>query len=154
LICDGYAPKAVFAADPSEAQIEHAKRRPIAQRAAFHVADAKALPFADSTFEVVTAALVMNFIPDRLSALAEMRRVLRAGGTVAGYVWDLAAELAPGWPLRLAMRKVGIYLQAQPPQTCRCVEADDPLERAHQAGIGKTNSFARSAAPSSSPPVS
>ena len=108
LICDRYAPKTVFASDPSEAQIEYATRQSIAQRAEFHVADAQALPFADSSFDIVTAALVINFIPDRLPALAEMRRVLRAGGTVAGYVWDFAAELAPGWPLRLAMRKVGV----------------------------------------------
>lgn len=108
LICDRYAPKMVFAGDPSEAQIEHAARRSIAQRAAFHVADARALPFADSNFDIITAALVMNFIRDRLLALVEMRRVLRASGTIAGYVWDFAAELSPGWPLRVAMRKIGI----------------------------------------------
>jgi ubiquinone/menaquinone biosynthesis C-methylase UbiE len=108
LICGRYAPKMVFASDPSEAQIEYATRQSTARRAAFHVADAQALPFADSKFNVVTAALVINFIPDRLMALAEMRRVLRAGGTVAGYVWDFAAELSPGWPLRQAMREVGV----------------------------------------------
>jgi hypothetical protein len=36
-----------------------------------------------------------------------MRRVARAGGLVAGYVWDFAAELAPTSPLRLGMRRIG-----------------------------------------------
>ena len=36
-----------------------------------------------------------------------MRRVARAGGIVAGYVWDFAAELSPSWPFRLGMRQFG-----------------------------------------------
>ena len=32
--------------------------------------------------------LVINFIPDHEKALAEMRRVTRAGGTVSACVWD------------------------------------------------------------------
>ena len=31
---------------------------------------------------------MLNFVPDRAKALAEMKRVVRPGGTVAFYVWD------------------------------------------------------------------
>jgi hypothetical protein len=34
------------------------------------------------------SALVLNFVPDKPKALAEMRRVCRPNGTVAFYVWD------------------------------------------------------------------
>jgi ubiquinone/menaquinone biosynthesis C-methylase UbiE len=107
LVLDTRSPAAVFAVDPAQAQIGHASRQPAARRVNFRVADAQALPFPDSTFDVVASALVINFIPDRPRALSEMRRVARAGGLVAGYVWDFAAELSPSWPLRRGMRQFG-----------------------------------------------
>ncbi len=42
----------------------------------------------DNSREVVTSALVLNFIPDIPKALAEMQRVARPGGAVGYYVWD------------------------------------------------------------------
>jgi ubiquinone/menaquinone biosynthesis C-methylase UbiE len=33
---------------------------------------------------------VLNFVPDPLTALVEMRRVARPDGLIAGYVWDYA----------------------------------------------------------------
>ena len=107
LVLDACSPAAVFAVDPAEAQIDHACRQMVGQRANFRIADAQALPFPNSTFDVVASALVINFIPDRLRALCEMRRVARARGLVAGYVWDFAAELSPSWPLRFGMRQIG-----------------------------------------------
>lgn len=111
MILDRCAPATVSAVDPAPAQIDHARRSPIGRRVAFSVADAQALPFGAATFEVVTSALVINFIRDRPRALAEMRRVVSPEGRVAGYVWEFGAELSPSWPLRRAMRQVG----ADPP---------------------------------------
>ena len=79
LIFDACSPAAVFAVDPAQAQIDHARRQPVAQRANFRVADAQALPFPDCVFDVVASALVINFIPDRVRALSEMRRAARSG---------------------------------------------------------------------------
>lgn len=106
LILDTCSPAAVFAIDRAEAQIQHACGKAIVRRANFEVADAQALPFPDATFDVVASALVLNFIPDRLRALSEMRRVARVGGVVAGYVWDFGAELSPSGPFRIGMRQV------------------------------------------------
>ena len=108
LVLDTCSPETVVAVDSAQAQIDHACRQPLAERASFRVADAQALPFADSTFDIVVSALVINFIPDRPRALSEMRRVSRAGGMVAGYVWDLAAGRGPSWPMRAGMRKFGM----------------------------------------------
>ncbi len=38
--------------------------------------------------DVVSSALVLNFIPDKAAALTEMQRVLRPGGLLSFYVWD------------------------------------------------------------------
>ena len=114
LIVDTRSPGTVFAIDQAAGQIEHARRKPVAQRANFQVGDAQALPFPGATFDVVASALVINFIPDRPRALSEMRRVTRAQGVVAGYVWDFGEELSPSGPFRLGMREVVADLPALP----------------------------------------
>jgi hypothetical protein len=50
-------------------------------------------------FDIVASGLALNFIPDPVRALLEMLRVTGSAGSVAGYVWDFAAELSPTWPL-------------------------------------------------------
>lgn len=107
LIIDHCAPAAVFGIDSQRAQIEHAKRQGVGQRVTLRVAQAETLPFSDQPFDVVVSALVLNFITDRRRALAEMRRVARPTGTVAGFVWDFEAERSPSGPLRATMRSVG-----------------------------------------------
>ena len=42
--------------------------------------NARSLPFADDTFDVVVAVTVLCFVPDADSAVSEMARVLRPGG--------------------------------------------------------------------------
>ena len=104
-------PTAVTAVDPARGQIEYVRRQPIAQRAEFQIADAEALPFPDAAYDVVASAFVINFITNRPRALAEMRRVACPGGIVAGCVWDFANERGPNWPIRLAMRELGVEVQ-------------------------------------------
>ena len=50
-------------------------------------ATAGRLPFPDGSFEVVCCQLGLQFFPDRSAALAEMARVLVAGGRLAAMVW-------------------------------------------------------------------
>jgi len=50
--------------------------------------DAQALPYPDRNFDRTVSLLVMNFIPDATRAVMEMKRVTRAGGSVAAAVWD------------------------------------------------------------------
>lgn len=81
-------PRSLLAIDPSEAFVAHVRSALPDPRARFEVADAAALPAADASADVVALGLVLNFIPDRLRALAECRRVLRPGGRLGLYVWD------------------------------------------------------------------
>ena len=95
LIVSRCSPATVVAIDPSEPQIEIARKKAIAQRVDFRVADVQELPFSDKAFDVVVSALVINFISDRPQALTQMCRVCRPHGVIAGYVWDFAAQRGP-----------------------------------------------------------
>jgi ubiquinone/menaquinone biosynthesis C-methylase UbiE len=129
------SPAAVVGVDTAVAQIAQASRGLAAGRASFEVADARKLPFAEASFDIVASALVLNFIPDRSKALAEMRRVARAGGAVAAYVWDFAEELSPSGPLRRALRRFGVQVPAIPgtaasrPDALRALFQEAQLER-------------------------
>ena len=57
------------------------------------VGDARALPFPASTFDGVVSGLVLNFVPDPATAVAEMARVTKPGGSVGVYVWDYAGGM-------------------------------------------------------------
>jgi ubiquinone/menaquinone biosynthesis C-methylase UbiE len=105
LIVKNCSPASVVGIDPAPAQIACAARKPIAARAQFRTGDAQALPFANAAFDIVASALVINFIPDRPHALAEMARVARPGGLVGGYIWDFQAELSPSGPFRHALHE-------------------------------------------------
>ena len=49
----------------------------------WHEATAESLPLADGSFDVVLSSLGLQFVPDKASALREMRRVLAADGRLA-----------------------------------------------------------------------
>jgi len=71
--------------DPTQVFVEVAERLRVKQgldNACFAVQDGRSLPFADATFDLVTAITVLCHVPDRADMLREMARVTRPGGTV------------------------------------------------------------------------
>jgi SAM-dependent methyltransferase len=92
-ILDTQDPTLVAGVDPSAGFIEFAKAAVADDRAAFEVADARALPFPPETFDAVVSGLVLNFVPQPAQAVAEMARVVRSDGVVAAYVWDYAGRM-------------------------------------------------------------
>jgi SAM-dependent methyltransferase len=79
--------------------------------------DALKLPFADGTFDRVICSEVLEHIPDDVSAMRELSRVLRPGGTMAITVprfgpelvnWALSDEYhnVPGGHIRIYRRSV------------------------------------------------
>jgi SAM-dependent methyltransferase len=92
---------AVCAIDPSVSFVA-------AVRARFPEVDvrsgaAERLPFPDNSFDAALAQLVVHFMTDPVSGLAEMARVTRADGVVAACVWDHAGG---GGPLATFWRAV------------------------------------------------
>ena len=96
LLVDRCAPATVQGIDPSEGQLAFARSRPASRIAQFQQGDALALPFADDTFDAAVMALVLVFVPDTAKGVGEMARVVRPGGAVAAYMWDM---LGGGFPL-------------------------------------------------------
>lgn len=70
--------------DPEPRSLAEAasRNRPLTDRGRFSYAEgrAEALPFADGTFDMVTAQTVLIHVPDVAKAIAEMARVLAPGG--------------------------------------------------------------------------
>lgn len=78
----------IAAVDLSPVFVEEAKRRNSDRRIHIQQADACALPFEDDSFDRALSLLVLHFIPEPAKSVAEMRRVVRPGGTVSAAVWD------------------------------------------------------------------
>jgi SAM-dependent methyltransferase len=108
LLVDRCAPAEVQGFDPSEAQLAFARTRPAARVAQFRQGDAMAQPFSDDTFDAAVMALVIFFVPDPAKAVAEMVRVVRPGGVVAAYAWDMLGGGFPLETLQAEMRGLGV----------------------------------------------
>src|SRR5581483_231005 len=88
LIFDRASPASVKGIDPSEPQLEYARKRFADRPAEFLKADAMSLPFKDASFDVAVMPLVIFFVPDPAKGVAELARVTAPGGLVAAYAWD------------------------------------------------------------------
>ena len=82
------APRSLQAIDPSAGFVARARETHADARADFTVGDARALALPDASRDVIVSGLVLNFVPDRPGALAEMARVARPEGRIGFYVWD------------------------------------------------------------------
>jgi len=59
-------------------------------------------------------ALVIFFVPDPPKGVAEMARVVRPGGSVSTYAWDLPGGGFPYMPIFEAMEEMGFPLPGPP----------------------------------------
>jgi ubiquinone/menaquinone biosynthesis C-methylase UbiE len=86
LVCDAVPGCTVTGIDLSREMLAIAERRrlasPHAGRITYRLADAKALPFADATFDAVFSNTILHHIPDPRPFLREAARVLRPGGAL------------------------------------------------------------------------
>jgi SAM-dependent methyltransferase len=83
---------AIVTADVSQEMARLASER-VGDRANVLTADlAEALPFADASFDLVVASLVLHYLADWNAPLAEFRRVLAQGGTVTFSTHHPAAD--------------------------------------------------------------
>lgn len=108
MLVERYAPTAVIGLDPSEGQLEYARSRIPGDVAEFHQGDAQSLPFEDNAFDAAVMALAINFVPDASTAVAEMVRVTKPGGSVSTYMWDILGGGFTMEPLRKALSEIDI----------------------------------------------
>lgn len=107
LLVERCAPASIDGIDPSEAQLAFARTRPAGKLAHYHKGDAMALPFAADVFDAGVMALVIFFVPDPAKGLAEMARVVKPGGSVSAYAWDVVGGGLPGAPIQIEMSAMG-----------------------------------------------
>lgn len=123
LIAQRCAPEQVHGIDPSPAQLSFARTRLAMRAAEFREGDAMTLPFPDDSFDVAVMALVIFFVPEPAKGVAEMARVVRPGGTVAAYAWDMAGGGFPFEPIQAEMRAMGIAVRRPPSADASRIEA-------------------------------
>ncbi len=99
LLVDRLGPAAVAAIDPSESFVAAIRER--LPEVDVRCGSAEVLPFADDSFDVAAAQLVVHFMSDPAAGIAEMARVTRPDGIVAACVWDQGSgdggPIAPFW---------------------------------------------------------
>ena len=77
----------------------------------FRVADVEALPFPDSSFDVVSCRFGVMFFPQQVKAFRECLRVLKPGGRVAFVVWGKREQPFLGTTIGVLMK----YVETPPP---------------------------------------
>jgi arsenite methyltransferase len=92
--------------DLSQAMLARAVRAEAGPQIAFLRADAQQLPLRDETVDAVVSIAVLQLVPDPAAALAEMARVLRAGGRLAVMV-PTAGRAARIWRM---LPSIGAHL--------------------------------------------
>jgi ubiquinone/menaquinone biosynthesis C-methylase UbiE len=134
LLFDRCAPSGVEGIDPSGEQIAYARERFPASASGFRVADAQALPFDDDSFDAAVMPLVIFFLKDPARGVAEMARVVRAGGLVTAYAWDMPGQGFPYAVLTRELKKTGVMVPQTPHPEISEIGALRDLWRA--AGLG------------------
>lgn len=92
-ILDLSHPQHIKGVDRSENFVDFVRASVSDPRAEFEVGNAQVLQAETDTYDVAVSGLVLNFVPRPEQMVAEMRRVVREGGTVALYVWDYAGKM-------------------------------------------------------------
>ena len=114
MIAERCAPAMINGIDPSEAQLAFARTRLPKTVATFETGNAMALPFEDDSFDVAVMPLVIFFVPDPVVGVREMARVVRGGGVVASYSWDIPGGGFPYAPVNEEMTAMGIEVPSAP----------------------------------------
>ena len=114
MIAERCSPGMIHGIDPSEAQLAFARTLLPPDVARFERGDAMALPFGVDSFDAAVMPLVIFFVPDPPVGVAEMARVVRPGGIVAAYAWDVTGGGFPYAAVKEELRAMGVEVPVEP----------------------------------------
>ncbi len=114
MLVERCAPASVHGIDPSEEQLAFARARFTSPKVRFDVGDAMAVPFPSDAFDAAVMPLVIFFVPDPAVGIAEMTRVVRPGGSVSAYAWDMPGGGFPYESLKVEMRRFDVIIPEAP----------------------------------------
>lgn len=141
-------PASVHGVDPSQEQLSYARMRSALRAAQFHQGDAMALPYPERAFDTAVMPLVLFFISNPAKGIAEMKRVVRPGGVVAAYAWDMMGGGFPYEVLLEEIRRLGVVVPAPPSPSAsqmgvmRDLWAGTGMDRIEVRGIDVCRTFA------------
>jgi len=101
--------------DVDPGMIEVARTKPLsadAARVTWHCEDALKMPFQDGSFDVVLCLQGLQFFPNRVAGLKEIRRVLSDAGRLAASVWRAIDHCKGHDALAKVLQRHGIDAQA------------------------------------------
>ena len=127
----------VVATDVSPAMLEIARSKPSDPASAtieWIEAPAAPLPLPDFAFDVVTCQQGLQFFPDKIGALTEMRRVLRPGGRLGVAIWTRVEDQVFGY-LRDAIANVLSIEAAERYLGPFLLSGEDAADHARHAGF-------------------
>ncbi len=90
LILETYQPREVTAIDSSADFIAYARGTITSPLVHFKVGLAQSLDVPSDSIDAAVSGLVLNFVLEPKSAVLEMLRVIKPGGTIGVFVWDYA----------------------------------------------------------------
>jgi SAM-dependent methyltransferase len=83
----------ILGIDIAAPYIAHAQSQTEGASPVFQLGDSTRLCYENESFAGVAAQLVLNFVPEPLGAVGEMRRVAKSDGIVVAAVWDFRGGL-------------------------------------------------------------
>jgi len=122
----------VAGVDISSSMIEAAKQRANGRAGVeFRVGDACAIPYPENFFDSARTERVFLYLPDRLGAIEEMKRVVKPGGKIVLLDTDLDSTAVYSRKLQLARKMTSLVAASMPnPNSARDLPA-----LARQAGL-------------------
>jgi SAM-dependent methyltransferase len=122
-------PASVVGVDPSPSQLSFARQRVASAEVCFMEGDAQALPLPDASVDAAVMALVLFFLPDPPQGVRELVRVVKPGGMIAAYQWDLPGGGFPLQPILDAVHAEGHRSQQPPSAWTAALQASEVLWR-------------------------
>jgi len=116
MLADRCEPASLDGVDPAAPMLEFARAVPSLAAAHFRQGNAMALPYPADSFDAAVMPLVIFFVPEPARGVAEMARVVRPGGMVAAYGWDMTGDGFPYSAVRDELCDMGITPPEAPSQ--------------------------------------
>jgi SAM-dependent methyltransferase len=107
-------PASLDGVDPSAAMLDFARSVPELATAHFRQGNAMALPYPAHSYDAAVMPLVIFFVPEPARGVAEMARVVRPGGLVTAYGWDMVGGGFPYHAVRDELEDMGARAPEEP----------------------------------------